>query len=68
MKFRPAQTLWEAYAALPIDIKEKAREAFRRFQDGAADPPFHLSLRTLVKNLFYPELKEPEIFFLVTAI
>ncbi|MBE2235371.1 MAG: hypothetical protein IAE85_17885 [Anaerolinea sp.] len=45
MKFRPAQTFWEAYAALPADIKEKAREAFQRFQDGAEHPPFHPSLR-----------------------
>lgn len=45
MKFRPTQTFWEAYAALPPDIKEGAREAFRRFQDGAESPPFHPSLR-----------------------
>ena len=32
MKFRPAQTFWEAYATLPGDIKEQARVAFRRFQ------------------------------------
>lgn len=45
MKFRPTQTFWEAYAALPADVKERAREAFRRFQQGAEDPPFHSSLR-----------------------
>jgi len=27
------------------EIKERAREAFLRFQDGAEDPPFHPSLR-----------------------
>ncbi|MBK9093866.1 MAG: hypothetical protein WAW03_02575 [Anaerolineae bacterium] len=45
MKFRPAQTFWEAYAALPADIKERAREAFLRFQGGAEHPPFHPALR-----------------------
>ena len=45
MKFRPVQTFWEAYSALPADVKERAREAFRRFQDGAEQPPFHPSLR-----------------------
>ncbi|MCS6845101.1 MAG: hypothetical protein NZ528_12390 [Caldilineales bacterium] len=45
MKFRATQTFWEAYAALPADIKEQARQAFRRFQEGAANPPFHPSLR-----------------------
>ncbi|MEI2689088.1 MAG: hypothetical protein V9H69_04990 [Anaerolineae bacterium] len=45
MKFRPTQTFWEAYAALPGEVKEQAREAFRRFQEGAESPPFHPSLR-----------------------
>lgn len=35
MKFRPIQTFWEAYADLPADIKEQARTAFQRFQEGA---------------------------------
>lgn len=45
MKFRPVQTFWDTYSALPTDIKEQARLAFRRFQDGAEQPPFHPSLR-----------------------
>jgi hypothetical protein len=45
MKFSPTQTFWEAYAELPVDVKEQAREAFRRFQQGAERPPFHPSLR-----------------------
>lgn len=60
MKFRPTQTFWEAYAALPADIKERAREAFRRFQDGAADPPFHPSLR-IRKMHGHPDIWEGHI-------
>jgi hypothetical protein len=45
MKFQPAQTFWEAYAVLPSEVKQQAREAFRRFQEGAEHPPFHPSLR-----------------------
>jgi hypothetical protein len=45
MKFRPTQTFWEAYTELPVEVKEQAREAFRRFQQGAERPPFHPSLR-----------------------
>ncbi len=45
MKFRAVETFWEAYAALPADVKEHARESFRRFQAGAERPPYHPSLR-----------------------
>lgn len=45
MRFRPTQTFWQAYATLPGEVKEQAREAFRRFQEGAERPPFHPSLR-----------------------
>ena len=44
-KFRPLKSFWLAYAQLPEEIKEKTREAFRLFQLGAANPPFHPSLR-----------------------
>jgi len=45
MKFRPVQSFWDAYATLPADVKEQARVAFRRFQEGAESPPFYPSLR-----------------------
>lgn len=60
MKFRPVQTFWEAYAALPADIKERAREAFLRFQDGAEHPPFHPALR-IRKMQGHPDLWEGHI-------
>lgn len=60
MKFRPVQTFWEAYAALPTDIKERAREAFLRFQDGAEHPPFHPALR-IRKMQGHPDIWEGHI-------
>jgi hypothetical protein len=60
MKFRPVETFWEAYAALPTDIKERAREAFLRFQDGAARPPFHPALR-IRKMQGHPDIWEGHI-------
>jgi hypothetical protein len=44
-KFRPLKSFWLAYAQLPEDIKDKAREAFQLFQSGVDNPPFHPSLR-----------------------
>jgi len=60
MKFRPVQTFWEAYAALPPDIKERTREAFLRFQDGAGHPPFHPALR-IRKMQGHPDIWEGHI-------
>ena len=60
MKFRPVQTFWEAYAALPADIKEQARAAFQRFQEGAERPPFHPSLR-IRKMQGYPGIWEGHV-------
>jgi len=60
MKFRPAQTFWEAYAELPADIKERVRAAFRRFQEGAEHPPFHPSLR-IRKMQGHPDIWEGHI-------
>lgn len=45
MKYRATKTFWEAYAQLPSSVKRKARRAFRLFQQGAENPPFHPSLR-----------------------
>jgi hypothetical protein len=45
MRFHATEPFWKAYAKLPPAVKEKAREAFRLFQVGAASPPFHPSLR-----------------------
>jgi mRNA-degrading endonuclease YafQ of YafQ-DinJ toxin-antitoxin module len=45
MKYRALETFWEAYARLSPTVKGKAREAFRLFQQGAKNPPFHPSLR-----------------------
>lgn len=45
MKFRATEPFWKAYHDLPEDIKERTRRAFELFQEGAASPPFHPSLR-----------------------
>jgi mRNA-degrading endonuclease YafQ of YafQ-DinJ toxin-antitoxin module len=45
MKFRATEPFWKAYAQLPAQAKEKARQAFLLFQEGASSPPFHPSLR-----------------------
>jgi hypothetical protein len=60
MKFRPVQTFWEAYADLLSEIKERVREAFRRFQEGARHPPFHPSLR-IRKMQGHPDIWEGHI-------
>jgi hypothetical protein len=44
-QFRPLETFWKSYAELPAQVKERARRAFRLFQEGVDDPPFHPSLR-----------------------
>ena len=44
-KFRPLETFWKSHAALPPSVKERARRAFRLFQEGVDNPPFHPSLR-----------------------
>ncbi|MCP4368836.1 MAG: hypothetical protein GY797_12095 [Deltaproteobacteria bacterium] len=44
-QFRPLETFWKSYAALPSPVKERARRAFRMFQKGVDNPPFHPSLR-----------------------
>ena len=45
MKFRAIESFWKAYAQLPADVQQRARQAFSLFQEGARDPPFHPSLR-----------------------
>ena len=45
MKFQPPRSFWVAYAQLPPDVKDRARRAFELFRVGAAQPPFHPSLR-----------------------
>lgn len=45
MKFRATEPFWKAYRELPADVQERARRAFKLFQQGAANPPFHPSLR-----------------------
>jgi hypothetical protein len=44
-QFRPLETFWKSYATLPEPIKQRARRAFRLFQEGVDNPPFHRSLR-----------------------
>lgn len=45
MKYRTVEPFWTAYARLPSEIRAKAESAFRLFQRGAEQPPFHPSLR-----------------------
>ena len=45
MKFQASEPFWKAYAQLPARVKEKARQAFLLFQEGAENPPFHPALR-----------------------
>ena len=45
MKFQATEPFWKAYAQLPIQVKQRARQAFLLFQAGAQRPPFHPSLR-----------------------
>ncbi|MBI3913361.1 MAG: hypothetical protein HY327_04140 [Chloroflexi bacterium] len=45
MKYRAAEPFWQAYGEFPPALKRKARKAFRLFQRGAENPPFHPSLR-----------------------
>jgi len=45
MRFEPTEPFWEAYAQLPAAVKQRARRAFRLFQQGAQSPPFQPSLR-----------------------
>jgi mRNA-degrading endonuclease YafQ of YafQ-DinJ toxin-antitoxin module len=44
-RFRASKFFWKTYAQLPVEIKEKAREAFQLFQQGVDNPLFHPSLR-----------------------
>lgn len=60
MKFRPTKSFWDAYALLPNAIKDRAREAFRRFQEGASTPPFHPSLR-IRKMQGHPDIWEGHV-------
>ncbi len=45
MKFRATEPFWKAYRNLPENVKERTHRAFKLFQQGAATPPFHPSLR-----------------------
>jgi len=45
MKYRAVEPFWASYARLPLEVKTKAEAAFRLFQQGAGQPPFHPSLR-----------------------
>lgn len=45
MRFRATEPFWKAYSRLPSGVREEARQAFLRFQEGAHNPPFHPSLR-----------------------
>jgi hypothetical protein len=60
MKYRAVETFWEAYAQLTPSIKARARKAFRLFQQGAQDPPFHSSLR-IRKMQGHPDIWEGHI-------
>lgn len=59
-QFRPTEPFWKAYAKLPAHVKERAREAFRHFQQGAQSPPFHPSLR-IRKMQGHPNIWEGHI-------
>lgn len=60
MRFQPTEPFWKAYAKLPEHVKEKARRAFQLFQEGAADPPFHPSLR-IRKMQGHPKIWEGHV-------
>ncbi len=60
MKFQPTEPFWKAYAKLPEHVKERERKAFRLFQRGAQDPPFHPSLR-IRKMQGYPDIWEGHV-------
>jgi hypothetical protein len=60
MKYRALQTFWEAYARLVPDVRDRARRAFRLFQQGAENPPFHPSLR-IRKMQGHPDIWEGHI-------
>ena len=53
-------SFWQAYADLPADIKERARRAFKLFQEGAGNPPFHPSLR-IRKMQGHPDIWEGHV-------
>ena len=60
MKFRATDPFWKAYAQLPQAVKQKARQAFRLFQQGVRNPPFHPSLR-IRKMRGHPHIWEGHI-------
>jgi len=60
MKFRATEPFWKAYAQLPAPQKEKARQAFLLFQEGAQNPPYHPSLR-IRKMRGHPEIWEGHV-------
>lgn len=60
MKFRPTEPFWQAYAQFPREVKRRARQAFRLFQRGAEQPPFHPSLR-IRKMQGHPDIWEGHI-------
>ncbi len=60
MKYRPTEPFWQAYAQLSPGLKKKARQAFRLFQRGTENPPFHPSLR-IRKMQGHPDIWEGHI-------
>lgn len=60
MKFRATEPFWKAYAQLPVQVKDKARQAFRLFQEGAQEPPFYPSLR-IRKMQGHPDIWEGHV-------
>lgn len=59
-QYRPTEPFWKAYAQLPAEVKEKAREAFRLFREGAEHPPFQPSLR-IRKMQGHPDIWEGHV-------
>ena len=60
MKFRATEPFWKAYARLPAQVKDRARQAFLLFQEGAQNPPFHPSLRVR-KMQGHPDIWEGHV-------
>jgi len=60
MKFQATEAFWKAYGQLPSRLKDRARQAFRLFQEGAQNPPFHPSLR-IRKMQGHPDIWEGHV-------
>ena len=60
MKFRATETFWKAYGQLPARLKDRTRQAFLLFQEGAQNPPFHPSLR-IRKMQGHPDIWEGHV-------